>query len=356
MRLTPDSQIAIECPSDINENADCMEVTREVDFDCPVATDLCGIVDFDVATDCTCTVLDGDLTECDPAWLLDLDEDGVCGGEFPQGTYFFDCLATDAECLDTAACDWTVTVSAMTGLDIFVQLSPTMDPGPFTRAIEFQLWEACSPLIVSAPFCREMTFGGVYLDDGKAEEIVKVPKGQWMCLTARDPLHTLRASDFIECEDDGLFHARFHNDPLFGGNWLVGGNLDGLRDPEFGSPRTIDIIDYGVFVSQFLMMVGADTACGDTAAHADINGDGFVDDIDFSFISINFLVGDKDACCPGGRTPIPPGRTSITVRELTQMGLGDLSVSDLNKDGTVDLSDMAAFMAGQRPKASRGSR
>jgi hypothetical protein len=347
--IIPDTQIAIDCPDDINVGSDCHEVTAMVSWDCPTASDLCGTPG---PITCECDPL-LDSPACNPDWITD------CGGEFPQGSWLFHCTVTDEECEDTAECYWTVTVTDETLFDVFVQLSPIMDPGPFTRCIEFQLWTACTPLIVGEPFCEEMLFGGDYHGPGKAELVTKVPKGQYFCMTARDPAHTLRASDFIECDEvTGMFSAEFKDDPFFGGNWLVGGNLDGTRDAGGGSPRAIDIIDYGIFVSQFLDDVGADVLCPvDCTAstwdpHADINGDGFVDDIDFSFISINFLEYDKDACCPE-RAPIESGMTSVSVRELNKMGLGHLSVADLNADGMVDLNDMAAFMSGDRPKAGR---
>jgi hypothetical protein len=355
--VVPDTQIAITCPDDINQTADCHETTAMVEWDCPVATDECGVVGPII---CECNPL-LDSPECP-----DEDENGVvdwledCGGEFPQGSWLFHCSVEDLECEDTAECYWTVTVNDETFLDVFVQLSPNMDPGPFTRCIEFQLWTACSPLIVGDPFCVEMEFGGDYHGPGKAEDLIKVPKGQYMCLTARDPAHTLRSSDFIECDEEtGMFMAEFKDDPFFGGNWLINGNLDGTRTADTGSPRAIDIIDYGVFVSQFLtaqdinMTCPVDCTASLWPSHADINADGFVDDIDFSFISINFLEYDKDACCPE-RAAIEPGLTSITLREAKRMGL-DLSDADLNGDNVVDLNDMAAFMGGARPKAPRST-
>jgi hypothetical protein len=335
-----DTPIEIVCPDDVNVNSDCDDVTADVYWDAPVATDECGTAEI---TSYTCTPLAGS-PDCDPAWITNN------GGTFPQGSWLFQVCATDAECLDEACCSWTVTVSNQQTLEVEVQLSPVIDPGPFTRCIEFQLWTACTPLIVDAPFYEVMTFGGDYYVAGHGAATIKIPKGQYVCIAARDPLHTLRASAMVEC-DGVVYRAIFKGDPFLGGNWLIGGNLDGLRPDEQGSPRTIDIVDYAIFVSQFLTNVGADTDCTMTDPHADVNGDGFVNDLDFTFISINFLESDKDTCCPDGRVA-PIGLTEVTTRQLRAWGIDDSA--DLNRDGVVNTDDMALFPQGLKQGTRSG--
>jgi hypothetical protein len=345
--ITPDSPIGLVCPDDVNVNADCDDVTADVMWDAPVATDECG----DAAiTSYTCTPLAGSPA-CQQAWI---DNNG---GTFPQGSWLFQVCAMDAECLDEICCSWTVTVSSDQTLEVQVQLSPLMADGPFTRCIEFQLWTACTPLIVGAPFYEEMTFGGDYYVAGHGVATIKIPKGQYECIAARDPLHTLRASSGVEC-DGVVYRSIFKGDPFLGGNWLIGGNLDGLRPKEQGSPNTIDIVDYAIFVSQFLTNVGADTDCTPAMLdpnfmHADVNGDGFVNDLDFTFISINFLESDKDTCCPDGRVA-PVGLTEVTTRQLRAWGIDDKA--DINGDGLVNTEDMQLFLGGALDKGTRSGR
>ena len=62
------------------------------------------------------------------------------------------------------------------------------------RGIEFTAFSSCSPLKVSKPFCEDFEFGGNFNFPGHARGSIKIPKGQYVCITARDALHTLRAS------------------------------------------------------------------------------------------------------------------------------------------------------------------
>jgi hypothetical protein len=238
-----------------------------------------------------------------------------------------------------------VNVTDETTLDVEIQFSPTILANPMDRCIEFEFYANC----VEAPdvFSLDMHFGAPFDLAGKATFPIKVPAGQWACLTARDPLHTLKSVSDISCGADGVLVAAFEHDPFFGGNWLVGGNLD-------GSP-VIDILDFGAFIGQYLSMVdGANTPCGAGGPNADINGDGIVDMLDFGFIQMNFLDDDKEICCPGegggGGAPVPV--TDISVAELESMGLAHLVVADLNHDGRLNVDDMAAFMNGQVPNRS----
>ncbi len=70
---------------------------------------------------------------------------------------------------------------------------------------------------------------------------------------------------------------------------------------------------------------------------------------------MNFLDSSKDCCCPGSTAGVA-GRTEVSVRELRQMGMNDLTVADLNGDGLVNMEDMSAFLAGQLPSRKAPSR
>jgi len=300
------------------------------------------------------------------------------GGVFPGGNSNFCCTATN-DCGNLVEKCWTVTVNDETSLEVEVQLSPTMDTkagGGITRCIKFEVFNNC----VQAPvvFETDLLFGGLTQLIGHFNGHIKIPAAvQPECITARDQHHTLRGCYTFgegDCDANGVLHATFKGDPFFGGNWLIGGNLDGWKksNPN-ASHDIIDILDFGSLVAEWESSYDSDndqvpdgnTPCalyGDGATgqnHADINGDGLVDLLDFSFIGMNFLDNSKDCCCPGsaslGNTV---GRTEITVRELREQGMSDLTVADVNADGKVDMADMAALMQGVRPnlKANDGGK
>jgi hypothetical protein len=299
------------------------------------------------------------------------------GGVFPGGNNNFCCSASN-DCLNKVEKCWTVTVNDETSLEVEVQFSPTMKTkgGPdgndaLTRCIKFEVFNNC----VQAPICfsANLDFGGLFNLVGHFNGPVKIPAAvQPACITARDQRHTLRSCYTFgegDCDPDGILHATFKQDPFFGGNWLIGGNLDGWKksNPN-ASHDVIDILDFGTLVSQWLFPLPPDTPCNGVApydcdeaqaSHADINGDGIVDTLDFSFVAMNFLDNSKDCCCPGSASlGNAVGRAEISVRELREQGMTDLAVADLNADGKVDMADMAALMQGVRPnlKANDGGK
>jgi hypothetical protein len=306
------------------------------------------------------------------------------GGCFPVGNTNFCCTASNS-CGNTDQHCWTVTVNDATALDVEIQLSPTMHTKPgggIVRCIEFEVFNNCVQLPLN--FCEDVVFGGLFQLIGHFNGEIKIPSQvQPECITARDKLHTLRSCYLFgddDCDADGVLHATFKGDPFFGGNWLIGGNLDGWKkDNPMASHDVIDILDFGQIVSQWLSTYDSNgdgipdgnTPCPEDChpdeANADINGDGVVDLLDYSFVSMNFLEDSKDCCCPGsaslGNTV---GRTEISVAELIRGNLKELTVADLNHDGVVNLQDMAALMQGVRPtrqapdredgKGSSGSR
>ena len=137
---------------------------------------------------------------------------------------------------------------------------------------------------------------------------------------------------------------------------MIGGNLDAWKkDNPKASHNVIDILDFGMFVSQFLAQVDPNTDCATVhdGAHADINGDGIVDGLDFTFITMNFLKGSKDCVCPDPVAGAPAGLTEVSVTQLRQWGMGDLARADLTGDGLVNMDDMSAFLAGDVPTAKK---
>ena len=120
----------------------------------------------------------------------------------------------------------------------------------------------------------------------------------------------------------------------------------------------IDILDFGQFMANYGLIMDPNTYCpihdpggAPTVGHADINGDGIVDSLDFSFITMNFLEHSKGACCPDGVSEVPTPVLSATVQQLREWGMSDLIRADLNNDGVLDVQDMQAFQSGKIPRA-----
>jgi len=327
-------EVSLDAPEgELEVNPDCDHATATVTWDDITASDTCDPVE-DVSIECT-SFHDGGV-----------DVSGLTanGGEFPQGISTFSCTASNS-CGDTDVKEWTVSVSDQHSLSVEVQLSPIIVGDPITRCICFAFYSDC----VQAPteWCTDLEFGFPFDFPGHWRGDLKVPKGQYACITAKDTLHTLRSVSDIDCVDDTLV-AEFKGDPEFEGNWLVNGNLDCWKAD--GNGDTIDILDFGMFISQYQENLDPNTPCGTEGPHSDINGDGVVDGADFSFISQNFLENSKNSCCDDSTAANPQPITSITVKELRRKGLGELAEADLNGDGVVDQSDMAAFMNGQTPE------
>ena len=115
-------------------------------------------------------------------------------------------------------------------------------------------------------------------------------------------------------------------------------------------------IDKGV---QFLFSrqgetLDPNTSCITPAPHADINGDGRVDVLDREFIDRYWLETDKEACCPSLlRSSRPVPITEISIDKLQKMGMGELSVADLNGDGLLNMTDVELFRQGQPPNRAK---
>jgi hypothetical protein len=350
-RLVQLGDDAIIVPEDQSVNSDCMAFTAEVTWPVgPYMTSECGY-----AIPVTCSYSHdplGDEPEMSQDYLATLVEHG---GVFAQGRTTFTCWAEGMYCTQCpwrVEDSWTVVVSDKNAMNVIVQLAPEMKPGAgFTHCVKFELFYDCfhPPLVV----CKDLFFGPPFAFPGKAIDELKVPKQQYMCITAKDCFHSLRAVDMpIECVDNALV-AEFHGDPALGGNWLITGNLD-CNDH-------IDIVDFAIFLSQYSTYVGKDSPCDfeedpccDLSVetghkHADLDGDGGVWSSDFYILARNFLEETKDACCDDPTAGRGMPTLSISVKELRRRGMGDLTVADLNGDGVVDQDDMVEFMQGNVP-------
>jgi hypothetical protein len=311
-------------------NADCGIPTALIEWDAPSASDTC-----DGPLQVTCYAEHNGLAPEIPVGHL---ING--GGEFPQGITYFICTAYNS-CGDTKSASWTVSVSDQHAIDVEVHLSPTMNPGYFERCICLDLYADC----VSEPthMCDVMGFGPPFNFPAHAHKLLKVDKGNYMCIAAYDPHHTICAEAMVECIDN-MWVAVFKGDPLAGGNWLIGGNLN--------NDEHIDVLDAGTYMYEIAMMSAypprGDTTCDTPMPHGDINADGAVDAADYTFIVDNFLAACKSPCCEE-RGSGADAVLDISIKELRARGLGHLSVADLNNDGRVNTDDMTAYMQGVEP-------
>ncbi len=334
--------VTLDTPAGDSVNADCDQTTGTVTWNMASASDEC----------------EGDIT---PSIVCQEQHDGgaaighltATGGSHPQGTSFYTCTATNS-CGDSATNVWTVSVSSQTTVDVEVHYGCGPDT-LFERAITFDIYTDCS----STPDtqCTEMQFGDPFNFSRHATASLKVDKGNFSCITAKDGLHTLRAVAAPSCTAGGSWFAKWKGDPLQGGNWLVCGNHDCWKSGISASDaNAINILDFIMLMDEVANSASypprGDTTCTTTGPHGDVNADGSVDSGDFAIVVDNFLDTSKNLCCPDATAGVVGNdapRTSVTVKELRAMGLGNMVGADLNSDGTVDMDDMALYMQGVDP-------
>ncbi len=308
----------VACPADITVNAAAPGCGGAVvTFALPTATDNC-----DAAPSIVC--------------------DWASGATFPIGTTLVTCTAADA-CANSTPCTFQVTVNPTNEMQVAVEIAGgIIFPASFSRCITFELWD-CAGGGPAAVVSKTLTFA-----NGVAVGTIEPSCGVYACVTARDELHTLRTTDADNFAIvSGQYMADFTNQSAFGGDddALVSGNLN---DDFF-----IDILDFGVFSAQWLVNYGSgDAPCSTAFPHADVNGDGVVNNAELSFIQINFLETNEANCCgaegspASSQTPV----TDISVKDLIRSGRGDLAAGDLNGDGRLNQDDVAAFLSGVRPQ------
>ena len=120
-----------------------------------------------------------------------------------------------------------------------------------------------------------------------------------------------------------------------GTKWTV--DFGALTQGDSNNDDLVDILDFGMYV-------GDTTGTATAAARSNFDGDTDVDTGDYTFISGNFF--QVGAAC-GSAWHNPP-MSSVTLKQLRRMGMGDLAVADINRDGRVDSADIVAFLQGQR--------
>ena len=330
-------------------NATGYDYDTRIDSEDPVVTPP---PDVDADADaglCTATVDPGSATAVDnctaaPAATGTRDDALLLTDPYPQGVTTITWEATD-ECGNTGSAPQTITVSEYSEAVVDIELK-AISEATLTRCITLEFWNCTTETYETVE--QEITF-----TSGLASAVsVEVPCGVYDCVRARDGLHSLWRTDFDGFGIVGTQYAANFTDDSGGGgddDSLIHGNLfDDV--PPYAPPQFIDIMDYAVFINNWAVNYGTgDTTCATSWPHADISGDGEVTSADFTFIQTYFLYTDELDCCGllsgGGGGP----RISISVVELNELGLSELATADLNDDGWVDDSDVAAFINGARP-------
>ncbi len=307
----------ITCSSDVTVDADaggCTTAAANVSLGTPIATDACGVQS---------------VTSDAPA-------------VFPQGATTVTWTATDVNG-NVSTCEQEVIVTPFNRLDVAVELKGISQP-TLTRCIVFELFACPSavPLVVTT----QLTFsGGVSVTPN-----IAIPCGNYTCITARDPKHSLRRTDADQ----------FGVAPIVGTKYVAsfadlsggGGQDDALVNGDLNHDDFADILDFGIFTGQFGTSPGGNTPCGYSGPHAEISGNGSVFTEDFTFIGINFLEQSEADCCT---LPLMAGPvTRISVQQLRAQGLFMAVAGDLNGDRWLDELDIAAFLAGARPQSPLG--
>ncbi len=309
----------LACPGNVEVNAAPGTLSAMVTWPRPITSAECGEV-----PEVTCTGTN--------SFGADVSQLAYTGGRLP-GTSEFECLATD-DCGVIARCEWNVEVRNANSVEVDLQLSPLTASGPLRRCIVFEFFSNCAdpPLVVE----QTVEFGFPYNLPGYSADVsMTIPAGQYTCVSARDPKHTLRSVSSLQAVN-GKYLANFTGDPVLGGRWLLGGNLDGND--------VIDTLDDALLAAMASTTVNPHTPCGTSGIHADINGDGLVNSSDRLFIQRNFLARDR-VCC-GTTAGAPASETSsLAPAELDDLGLSELKTADSNHDGVVDALEIISFLS-----------
>ena len=186
--------------------------------------------------------------------------------------------------------------------------------------------------IASGPFSSTTTEASL---SGTASNVaLQVPvraASAYTCVQVKDRVHSLRHTATVSVSGTAYVAS------------LV------LRQGDSNNDNIVDILDFGMYVAD----VGSGKA---TNARSNFDGNTVIDTTDFSFISFAFFQSGSAGCGGAGDGGLasdgPMDR--VSVAQLRKMGMGELALADLNRDGWVDTADMALWMQGVRPEGDAG--
>jgi hypothetical protein len=240
---------------------------------------------------------------------------GSMPSAFPIGTTSLSWTATDsAGNTDTTTA--SVQVDDRQRIIIEAALGGT-SAGNSTRSTSFSYSGASAAQTVSIAMVNNQGAASGSSEVDIAPAIVSSPA----CASLKDTLHSLRNTQ-----------AGFG---ISGTKWTV--NFGSLTQGDSNDDNLVDILDFGMYVGDFSGTAAA-------AARSNFDGDTDVDTGDYTFISGNFFATGASCASAWQGQPL----ASVTLKQLRRMGMGDLAVADINRDGRVDQADIVAFMQGQR--------
>ena len=271
--------------------------------------------------------------------------------EFPSGVHTVRASATDPGG-NTAYCDFNVEVRPLNELVLDVAVSGILDdPHPgvggdqLRRCITYELYApgALDPTqVVNSTAIFEVDGASA----GMAKNTrVEVPCGEYSCARVRDRLHTLsRTARGGRLQINAGYAPKIY--------WVL---LEPLIDGNLNDDEWIDILDYASYVvryNQTYSLPGTPCPIVSPPAnyHPDLSGNALVNTEDFTFIRAHYLRRADRGCGRDLRddessSPV----TELSVADLVELGLGDLTKADLNQDGWLDEQDITSFLQGVRP-------
>ncbi len=280
------------------------------------------------------------------------------GAPYPVGTTTLTWTVSDG-CGNSTTVAQGVEVLPLNTVVATVEMEGLVGAGPHVRCVEFQLTRVGGGAPVVARV--EAVFGG----GGMAVVEFAVPCGEYACIAARDPRHTLMRRD----EDDFGVEGREYRAGFTRGaaTRVEEAGFDALPQGNLDGDAWVDVIDFCLFIERYGMTVGVGSGCGVamTAAHPDLSGDGVVDEADFWPLWKSYLAGAERDCA--GRVPsrllmgIGPLWTNrlwnprggpvklLRVADLASFGVEGFKKADLNGDQVIDFRDLLAFAGGARP-------
>ena len=251
---------------------------------------------------------------CEVATFTFSRSDGeVITAPFPCGTTTMTWVATDS-CGLSSSTSSTVTVNPFQ--TAFVEVQTNGATGNFQRCITFTL---------SGDGATHTTSEVLTFNSGIGSTQLRVPVGNYGCVTADDRLHTL--SQQAELEVSGTQYVA----DFTGSQALFPGDLN--------NDNVVDVVDWGVLVVRIGQTASVNTNCETPAFQADVNADGFVNAVDGNLL-LNVILLGGETCSSGAADGGANALQSISVKKLTEMGIANAESCDIDNNGIVDLFDM----------------